>query len=191
MPAKSKAQQQLFGIALAVRRKELSPSKVGTEVMDIVNSDMSDKEIEDFASTSHKGLSKYLKESINEYYFIVIKPGFLNKTQEILDIYKKYGYEISRIKTTRLHISLARKLYEVHKKEKFYKDLCNYMSSDLTTAVLLDLGKHKKSDETLKELLKIKDDIRKKYGESDMRNVIHSSDSWENVEKESKVYFWI
>ena len=62
MPAKSKAQQRLFGMALAVRRGELKKSEVGGAVLDIVNSDMTDKQIEDFAKT--KGLKEHLLESL-------------------------------------------------------------------------------------------------------------------------------
>ena len=64
MPAKSKAQQRLFGMALAVRRGELKKSEVGDAVLDIVNSDMTDKQIEDFASTSHKSLKEHLLECL-------------------------------------------------------------------------------------------------------------------------------
>jgi hypothetical protein len=62
MPAKSKSQQRLFGMALAVRRGELKKSEVGDAVLDIVNSDMTDKQIEDFAKT--RGLKEHLLESI-------------------------------------------------------------------------------------------------------------------------------
>ena len=48
MPAKSKSQQILFSMALAVRRGKLKRSEVSTSVLDIVDSDMSNKEIEDF-----------------------------------------------------------------------------------------------------------------------------------------------
>jgi hypothetical protein len=65
MPAKSKAQQALFGMALAVRKGEMKRSDVNKEVLDIVDGDMSNKEIEDFAKTSHKSLPQHLKESIN------------------------------------------------------------------------------------------------------------------------------
>lgn len=58
MPAKSKSQQRLFGMALAVRRGELKKSEVDDSVLDIVNSDMSNKQIEDFAKT--KGLKEHL-----------------------------------------------------------------------------------------------------------------------------------
>lgn len=64
MPAKSKAQQALFGMALAVRKGEMKRSEVDKNVLDIVDGKMTDKEIEDFAKTSHKGLPEHLKESI-------------------------------------------------------------------------------------------------------------------------------
>lgn len=64
MPAKSKSQQRLFGMALAVRRGELKRSEVDDAVLDIVDGKMTDKEIEDFAKTKHKGLKEYLRESL-------------------------------------------------------------------------------------------------------------------------------
>ena len=64
MLAKSKAQQQLFGMALAVRRGEMKRSEASKDVLDIVDSEMTDKEIEDFASTKHKGLKDHIKESL-------------------------------------------------------------------------------------------------------------------------------
>lgn len=59
-------------MALAVRRGELSKSKVDSEVLDIVNSKMSDKDIKKFAKTPHKGLPEYVKESISTEYTISI-----------------------------------------------------------------------------------------------------------------------
>lgn len=64
MPAKSKSQQRLFGMALAVRRGELKRSDVEQSVLDIVDGKMTDKEIEDFAKTKHKGLKEHLIESL-------------------------------------------------------------------------------------------------------------------------------
>ena len=65
MPSKSKAQQKLFGIALAVRKGEMKRSEVDKSVLDIVDSDMTDKEIENFAKTKHDGLKEYLQEVFN------------------------------------------------------------------------------------------------------------------------------
>ena len=64
MPAKSKSQQRLFGMAYAVRKGEMKRSDASEEVLDIVDSDMTDKEIEDFAKTKHKGLKEYVKERL-------------------------------------------------------------------------------------------------------------------------------
>ena len=62
MPAKSQAQQRLFGMALAVRRGEHKRSEVNGAVLDIVDSDMTNKQIEHFAKT--KGLKEHLLESL-------------------------------------------------------------------------------------------------------------------------------
>ena len=66
MPAKSKSQQRLFGMALAVRRGELKRSEVDNEVLNIVDGKMTNKEIEDFAKIPHKGLKEYLHECLKE-----------------------------------------------------------------------------------------------------------------------------
>ena len=64
MPSKSKAQQALMGMALAIRRGELARSKVDKNVLDIVDGDMSDSDLEHFASTKHKSLPDHIKESM-------------------------------------------------------------------------------------------------------------------------------
>lgn len=65
MPAQSKSQQRLFGIALAVRMGEIKRSEVSKEILDIVDSEMTNKEIKDFASTKHKNLKEHLIEILN------------------------------------------------------------------------------------------------------------------------------
>jgi hypothetical protein len=55
MPAQSQQQQKLFGLALSVKRGETPRSEASDEILNIVNT-MSEKEIEDFASTSHSGI---------------------------------------------------------------------------------------------------------------------------------------
>lgn len=60
MPAKSKSQQRLFGMAHAVRQGKMKRNEVDDSVLDIVDSDMTDKEIEDFAKTKHKSLREWL-----------------------------------------------------------------------------------------------------------------------------------
>jgi hypothetical protein len=65
MPAQSQQQQKLFGLALSVKRGETSRSEASKEVLDIVDS-MTEKQIEDFAGTSHSGLPKKVESALRE-----------------------------------------------------------------------------------------------------------------------------
>jgi hypothetical protein len=62
MPAKSKSQQRLFGMALAVRRGELKRSEVDDEVLDIVDGKMTDKQIRDFVADHEDELYNELND---------------------------------------------------------------------------------------------------------------------------------
>lgn len=136
-----------------------------------------------------KTLFDYITESANlKKIFVVIKPGFLDKTQDILNIYKDEGWELESMKVKQLTLKEAKELYKVHKKESFYKELCEYMCSDITRGLLF--CKNTNNDE-FEEATKIKNMIREKYGESDMRNVVHSSDSMENMKHEASIYFYM
>ncbi len=195
MPARSKAQQALFGMALAVRKGEMKRSEVNKEVLELVDSNISNQDLKDFASTSHKGLKDHVKEAlyakaianITDRAFIVIKPEFLRYSQEIVDMFKDEGFVVIGMKLKKLTLDEAKKLYRIHKDQSFYDDLCQYMASGLSLGVLL------KNDKQYYDLFKVidtlKEKVRKKYGVDEMRNAIHGSDSKENMEKESKIYF--
>lgn len=137
-----------------------------------------------------KDLSKYLeniKDPLRKNHVLaVVKPGNDKLIGELCDIFKEKGYTIVKTKTTRLSIEQAKELYKVHSKEDFYDSLCEYMSSGTTTAFILK----KRSDNIFNEFAKLKDEIREKYGESEMRNVLHSSDSYKSFTHESQVYFY-
>lgn len=57
MPAKSKAQQEAAGAALAAKRGKTKVSELKGASKSMYES-MSEKELEDFASTSHKGKTR-------------------------------------------------------------------------------------------------------------------------------------
>lgn len=57
MPALSQQQQKIMGLALAYKRGEVPASKVSEKVKQIAKS-MSEKELEKYAGTKHKGLPK-------------------------------------------------------------------------------------------------------------------------------------
>lgn len=65
MPAKSKAQQKLFQLALAVRNGDMKRDEVSKSVLDIVDGNMTDDQIKDFTvleSTLKISLSDYIKK---------------------------------------------------------------------------------------------------------------------------------
>lgn len=62
MPALSQQQQKIMGLALSYKRGNTPASEVSQAVKNLANS-MSEKELEKYASTSHKGLPKKVGES--------------------------------------------------------------------------------------------------------------------------------
>ena len=60
--AVSKQQQKIMGLALSVKRGDTPKSKVSKKVQDMAKK-MSEKDLEDFAGTKHKGLPKKKKET--------------------------------------------------------------------------------------------------------------------------------
>lgn len=70
MPAKSKSQQRLFQMALAVRHGKLKKSEVSNSVLNIVNSEMTDEQIKHFTilKESYSGYEiKFYKSTINKF----------------------------------------------------------------------------------------------------------------------------
>lgn len=65
MPAKSISQQRLFGMAWAVRKGELGRGEVTKDVLGIADSDITDKELKAYASTTHKGLKEKVREALD------------------------------------------------------------------------------------------------------------------------------
>jgi len=81
MPATSQQQQKLFGLALAVKRGEVPASEVSDEVKAIVDR-MSEKDIEDFASTSHKGLPKKVEAQLREIVREIMRERAITELEE-------------------------------------------------------------------------------------------------------------
>lgn len=67
MPATSKAQQRLMGMALAYKQGEMDTEDASQQVKDLADS-MTLQQLRDFASTSHKGLPDHVEENeVNEW----------------------------------------------------------------------------------------------------------------------------
>ena len=105
-----------------------------------------------------KQLNKYVTQQI----FVVVKPGSLDLVPVIIEKMKQRHWKVARSTVKRLQLSEAKKLYEVHKKEDFYEDLCKYMSSDISRAFIFTRP-GPVSDEVFEEVARLKDQIRDEY----------------------------
>lgn len=130
-----------------------------------------------------------VKGTNDAWIFAVIKPGSLHLAQKIVEIFEEFGWQLNQSKTKLLLLREAHELYKVHKKEPFYEDLCKYMSSGISMGLIFTHPLLRISEEMYKQTNEIKDIIREKFGESDMRNVLHSSDSFTAMQHESAIYF--
>jgi len=133
-------------------------------------------------------LSEYIYEnkSNNEYnMFIIIKPGFLSKKDDIFKSLEENDWKIINKKTFKMSHETAEELYEMHKGKDFYSDLCDYMSNGRCICCTC----FKDCRSPVKEMDKLKNELRKKYGKDDMRNTLHSSDSNKNVKREANIIF--
>ena len=214
MPSKTDSQSRAFRMAYAVRKGKLKRSEVTKSVLDIADSDMTDKQLRDFfdveeESYQFRPLSKYIEDVFESspydstpysasdihlpqsvlpnHIFIVIKPGFTGLTEEIVDMFEKEGFEAVNYRAKRLSLKEAQRLYKMHKGKDFYTKLCRYMSSGASMAVLFSTPDS--IDDSLAKAAKVKDAVRGKWQKSDMKNVIHSSDSPENMWNEMAIFF--
>jgi len=132
-------------------------------------------------------LSQYIKETKDDYLngFVILKPEFLDHSDEWLKILQDNEWDILDKQTLTLSEEQAKELYKMHKDKDFYNDLCKYMSS----GECLCCKCYKECNDPIEEMNKIKDDIRKKWGKDDMKNAMHSSDSLQNAKRESNIVF--
>ena len=117
--------------------------------------------------------------------FCILKPEFLDHTDDFIALLKNNDWKIIQKKKLLLNKEQAKELYSPHKDKDFYKDLCDYMSS----SECLCCSCHKDCDNPIEDMKKLKDKVRENWGKDEMKNGMHSSDSIENVNRESKICF--
>ena len=142
-----------------------------------------------------KHIFKYIKEHLSTpkdcKAFIIIKPGFLDYKDEIFDYISDKGFIMhDHTEPMKLTDNQVKKLYGGHSNEDWYDDLCKYMVSGEIEAAefMFDYDKHPGTN-TIALMKDIKHHFRDKYGKSEMKNCMHSSDSLEHVQKEGKIIF--
>lgn len=134
-----------------------------------------------------KSLTQFILESKNLELngFCILKPEFLDHEEDFLALLKNNGWKIVQKKKLLLTKEQSSNLYSPHKDKDFYKDLCDYMSS----GECLCCSCHKDCEDPIEDMKKLKDKVRKNWGKDEMKNGMHSSDSLENVNRESKIVF--
>jgi nucleoside-diphosphate kinase len=134
-----------------------------------------------------KSLTQFILESKNLELngFCILKPEFLDHEEDFLALLKNNDWNIVQKKKLLLSKEQSENLYSPHKDKDFYKDLCNYMSS----GECLCCSCHKDCEDPIEDMKKLKDKVRKNWGKDEMKNGMHSSDSLENVNRESKIVF--
>jgi nucleoside-diphosphate kinase len=115
--------------------------------------------------------------------FCILKPEFLEYEEDFLALLKNNGWKIVQKKKLLLTKEQSSNLYSPHKDKDFYKDLCDYMSS----GECLCCSCHKDCENPIEDMKKLKDKVRENWGKDEMKNGMHSSDSIENVNRESKI----
>ena len=116
--------------------------------------------------------------------FVILKPGFLKYKDEWQKMIKNRGWQVLQEKRYHMSIDEAKQLYAMHKDKDFYNDLVKYMSSDDCIIMIC----HKDCKDPIKDMDSIKKQFRDAYGESEMKNGMHSSDSLDNVIREAKIF---
>ena len=128
-------------------------------------------------------VSYILLESKQPNGFVILKPGFTDYEEEFSSLLKLNGWKIIDSKTKTLSSKQAHELYSMHEDKSFYQTLCDYMSSGECICMTV----YKNTHDPIKDMDNFKDKIRAEWGKDDMKNAMHSSDSPENVLRESKI----
>ena len=125
----------------------------------------------------------------------IIKPDAVerNLENEIKDLFKNKGFQITKEKKIKIEKSEAEKFYKVHETKPFYNDLCAYLSSGPIVVMVLEKENAVLANRELMGATNPKDakdgTIRKKYGISIDKNSVHGSDSVENSKLETDFFF--
>lgn len=141
-----------------------------------------------------KDILSTTKEKSRDYHqvyydgFLIIKPRFLEHYDEIARELRMHDFLIIEADRRKLTLSEAKALYIVHKNKDFFDELTRYMSSGDSIGIAV-LSPFKDRATAIEAVNDIKTKFRKKYSTDLTHNVIHSSDSYDNVIREAYIYF--
>ena len=126
---------------------------------------------------------------------VLIKPDAMQRglAGTIISRLEKHGLKLVALKMLLVDKALAKQLYAIHTGKPFFNGLVNYISSSPIIAAVFE-GEEAVS--RIRKLMGATDPaqaetgtIRSDFGLDIERNSIHGSDSVENAERESKLFF--
>lgn len=127
--------------------------------------------------------------------FTMIKPDAVSDgfSGPIIQQIEEAGFKIIALKKVKLSPEEAGHFYEVHKERPFFKNLCDYMSSNDIIPMVLEKENAVEDFRTLIGATNpsnaAEGTIRKRFAKSIEANAIHGSDSDENAASEAAFFF--
>lgn len=134
-----------------------------------------------------------------QYTFALLKPDVACNSlarETILSVIESRGFQIVRIKKTRMSLQMAEDFYCEHRTKFFYTRLTTFMSSSPIYALIL--AKHEAIQSwrssigkanVYKTIYTDPDCLRSRFGLTDTRNAVHGSDSEATVRREASFFF--
>lgn len=134
-----------------------------------------------------------------QYTFAMLKPDVADNSlarEAILSVIESNGFQIVRMKRTRMSLKLAKEFYSEHKKKFFFNRLTTFMSSSPIYALILAKNDAINSWRSLigkanvyRTIYSDPDCLRSRFGLTDTRNAVHGSDSQITVCREASFFF--
>ena len=117
--------------------------------------------------------------------FCMLKPGFIKYKDEFEKLLRAHGWKICKTCTKLFTRPEIEEFYICHKDKGFYNKLCDYMITEACQCYAV----YKNIKNPVKDMESFKEKIRQEWGEDEMRNGMHSSDSDDNVKREIELAF--
>lgn len=130
-----------------------------------------------------------------EHTFAMIKPDAVSAKQsgKIIDMIEQNGFVILRLVKGQLSQDMAKLFYDVHKDKPFFNELVDFVISGPVIIMVLEKENAIKAWRDLMgatDPLKAEEGtIRKKFGTSIGKNVVHGSDAPETAARELMLFF--
>jgi len=126
---------------------------------------------------------------------ILIKPDAMERKLmgKIISIYEEKGLCISALKIIKPSVKIAEEHYVEHKDKPFFGELVSYITRSEVCALIIE-GENvvsivRKINGATDPLNADMGSIRGRFALSKSENTVHSSDSVESAERETKIWF--